>query len=323
MTITESPAAPLVAVVGATGNQGGSVIKALADSDKPYRIRGFTRDATKPAAQQLAKIGVEIFVVSLVVENSEEVYKAFKGADVAFYDLLELVTNFWEHGSVDKEIAEGKLLIDAAKSGGVSRIVWSGLPSVTTLSEGRFVHVYHFDGKAVVTEYGRKSGVPFVDVHAGAYGSNFLTSPLMLVKQPDGSFVIPLPVKPTTVIPFIDTAHDYGLFVRQVLEAPVFPDGSSFLAHGENISFEQMALELSQVTGKRVTFKQISIEEFADTVRGLGRPAHIVLDQIDTFQFYDQCGWKAPLSTSPGPLARRPRTWTDFVRATDWSKVLA
>jgi dihydrodipicolinate reductase len=84
MTISQDPSAPLVAVVGATGNQGGSVVNGLEESDKPYRVRAFTRDATKPAAQDLVKRGVEIAVVSLVVENKEEVYKAFAGADVAF-----------------------------------------------------------------------------------------------------------------------------------------------------------------------------------------------------------------------------------------------
>jgi len=84
MTITQLTSAPLVAVVGATGNQGGSVIKALAESDKPYRVRAFTRDATKLAALELIKLGVDVVAVSLVVENKEEVYKVFVGADVAF-----------------------------------------------------------------------------------------------------------------------------------------------------------------------------------------------------------------------------------------------
>jgi uncharacterized protein YbjT (DUF2867 family) len=84
MTITQAASAPLIAVVGATGAQGGSVIKALSESDKPYRIRGFTRDATKAAAEALKKQGVEMVTVNLVVENKEEVYKAFTGADYAF-----------------------------------------------------------------------------------------------------------------------------------------------------------------------------------------------------------------------------------------------
>ncbi|KAF7369519.1 NmrA domain-containing protein [Mycena venus] len=315
MTITKDPSAPLVAVVGATGTQGGSVINALAESDKPYRIRGFTRDAAKPSAQELVERGVDIVVVSLVVGNKEEVYKAFAGADVAF-----LVTNFWEHLDMEREISEGKLLIDAAKAGGISRIVWSGLPSANKLSGGKYLNVYHFEGKAIVTEYGRQSGVPFVDLQAGFYGTNFLTGLTMLVKQADGSFAIPWPVKPTAKVPFIDAVHDYGLFVRHVLELPVFPDGSEISAHSEKITIDAMAEQLSKVTGQNVVFQQISVEQFKEGIQSLF-PPHIVLDMTESFQSWDEFGWgDTPILQG---LSRRPRTWAEFAKNTDWSKALA
>ncbi|KAJ7488669.1 hypothetical protein B0H11DRAFT_2405675 [Mycena galericulata] len=69
------------AVVCATGVQGGSVVRALVGSDKAYRIRGFTRDATKQAAQELVTLGVAVVVVSFVVENGDATYEAFAGAD--------------------------------------------------------------------------------------------------------------------------------------------------------------------------------------------------------------------------------------------------
>jgi uncharacterized protein YbjT (DUF2867 family) len=84
MTITQDLFAPLVAVVGTTGTQGGSVVRALAESNIAYRIRGFTRDAAKRSAQELAKLGVAIVEVFSVVENKDAVYKAFVGADFAF-----------------------------------------------------------------------------------------------------------------------------------------------------------------------------------------------------------------------------------------------
>ena len=84
MTITQSPDAPLVVVCGATGTQGGSVINALAESDRAYRLRGLTRDRTKAAAAQLAARGVEMVQVDLVVPNEGRVRAAFDGADIAF-----------------------------------------------------------------------------------------------------------------------------------------------------------------------------------------------------------------------------------------------
>ncbi|KAJ7684174.1 NAD(P)-binding protein [Mycena polygramma] len=286
MTITQDSSAPLIAVVGATGTQGGSVVNALAESDKPYRIRGFTRDATKPSARNLMARGVEIVVVSFVVENQVEVYKAFTGADVAF-----LMTNYWEHMDVDREINEGKLLIDAAKAAGVSRIVWSGLPSTAKLSGGKYVHVWYAEGKAAVTEYARQSGVPFVDVQAGAYGTSLLGNPVMLIKQNDGSRVMPWPVEPTFLVPFIDAAYDYGLFVRYVLELPVFPNGAKLVACSEKLEVGDVAQQLSEATGKKVLFQQLSWTP--------SKP-------------WNEFGWVQ--DTSPLDLQRRTRTWAEFLQ---------
>ncbi|KAJ7443193.1 hypothetical protein B0H11DRAFT_2345342 [Mycena galericulata] len=126
MTITRRDP-PLFAVLGVTSVQG-----VMTESDKAYRVRGFTRDASKPALR--ARRGV--VVVSLVMDNKDAVYKAFAGADY-----FCLVKNCWEHADVDRarpgpgfvlhrapvvsaisetqETSGGKFLIDTAKAGGV------------------------------------------------------------------------------------------------------------------------------------------------------------------------------------------------------------
>ncbi|KAJ7463909.1 NAD(P)-binding protein [Mycena galericulata] len=317
MTITQDPTAPLVAVVGATGVQGGSVVRALADSHKAYRVRGFTRDGAKPASRELAALGVVVVVISLVVDNQDAVYKAFSGADFAF-----LMTTFWEHLDADREIAEGKLLIDAAKAAGVAGIVWAGLPSVTKLSGGKYTHVCHFDGKAAVTAYGRQAGVPFADVQAGTYASNFLSPLFAPVKNADGSFVLTFPVKSSKLVPLIDTQHDYGLFVRHVFELPVFPDGGEFLAYGEAITVEQLAEQWSQGTGKKFAPQPISSEAFKEGLKSAGYPPHIVLCISEVFLAWDEFGLYK-VTPIPENLGRRLVTWAEYVKDTDWSKVLA
>ncbi|KAJ7642443.1 NAD(P)-binding protein [Mycena polygramma] len=317
MTITEDSSAPLVAVVGATGIQGGSVINALAESDKPYRVRGFTRDAAKPAAQSLSARGVEVVVISLVVENKAEVFKAFAGAYFAF-----LVTNFWEHLNKERETNEGKLLVDAAKAAGVSRVVWSGLPFTSKVTGGKYVNVHHFDSKALVSEYGRTAGVPFVEVQAGFYATNFFTTPNFLMKQEDGSFAMVWPIKAETVIPVIDAVGDYGLFVREVLERPAFPDGGEILAYSERISLGDMAKQLAKVTGKNIFFHQIPVEQFKQGIQALGLPPHIALDMAESLQSWEEFGWGLDAPPHKG-LARATPTWAEFAQAQDWSKLLA
>ncbi|KAK7042726.1 NmrA domain-containing protein [Favolaschia claudopus] len=316
MTITQEQSAPLVAVVGATGNQGGSVVRALVDSPKPYRVRGFTRDATKSAAQALAKLGVEVVTVSLVVENKEQVYKVFDGASYAF-----LVTNFWEHVDVDKEVAEGKLLIDACKAASVAGIVWSGLPSFKEFTNGKYTHVYHFEGKAVITGYGRESGVPFVDVQAGYYTSNFFKPPFLPIKQADGSYVLALPVKPSTLNPLIDVEKDYGKFVRYALELEAFPDGQTFAAYSENISVEKIMEQWSQGTGAKFSYLQIPREQFEQGFKGVGAPPHVVEDMVDQMGALDEFGW--PVPPIPEVLKSSLRTWADYVKETDWKPFFA
>jgi uncharacterized protein YbjT (DUF2867 family) len=90
MTITQSQTAPLVVVGGATGNQGGSVVHWLKESDKDYRIRALTRDATKLKAKALAELGAEVVSVDLKSENKEDIVKAYTGADVVFVSLTLL-----------------------------------------------------------------------------------------------------------------------------------------------------------------------------------------------------------------------------------------
>ncbi|KAJ7681844.1 NAD(P)-binding protein [Mycena polygramma] len=306
MTITQDPSAPLVAVVGATGIQGGSVINALAQSDKPYRVRGFTRDAAKPVSKSLSARGVDVVAVSFVVENRAEVFKAFVGADFAF-----LVTNFWEHLNKERETNEGRLLVDAAKAAGVSRIVWSGLPFTSKLTSGRYVNIHHFDSKALVTEYARTAGIPVVDIQAGFYTSNFLNNPIFLTKQEDGSFATAWHIKGETVIPLLDAESDYGLFVREVLERPVFPDGAEILAYSEKISLGDIAKQLARVTGKNIVFRQISIEEFKQGVEAQGLPPYIALDLAESFQYFEEFRWGHDAPPHKG-LAKATSTWVDF-----------
>jgi hypothetical protein len=133
----------------------------------------------------------------------------------------------------------------------------------------------------------------------------------MLTKQDDGSFVIQWPIKPTANIPFIDANQDYGLFVRHVLELPVFPNGSEIIAYGEKIGVEDMAEQFAKgtqhslqyvpllkmrlrviATGKNIVFQQISVERFKQNVEALGLPPHIVLDLTESFQSWDEFGCK-------------------------------
>ncbi|KAJ7368786.1 NAD(P)-binding protein [Mycena albidolilacea] len=306
MTVSQDPSAPLVVLVGITGLQGGSVARALISSDKPYRLRGLTRDASKPAAQAFAAQGVEIVSVSLTVDNAVNVRKAFEGADIAF-----VVTNFNEHMDKQREISEGKMLVDTAKALGVKHLIWSGLESLSTLSGGKYSRVGFFDAKSEVTEYAKSSGVPLSVVEAGYYATNIFEAPYALKKQPDGSYVFGLPIPATTQIPIIDVAHDYGLYVRATIENPALGPGSEVLS-GKPISFGDIVAKLSEVSGKKITYLELDREAFIEAT-GMSDYGPMLSDMFEAFGFPDYGGKEI---ASESLLARKPRSWADFLTAT-------
>jgi len=318
MTISKDTSAPLIVVVGATGAQGGSVIKALAESDRPYRIRGFTRDTSKPAAQALAEQGVETVAIDVnpTPENIEKIHKAFEGATYAFAVTIAAVVT-----SKDREIAEGKTFVDAAKAANVRLLVWSGLESCSELSGGKYVNVDHFDAKGEITKYARASGVPFVNVEAGGYMQNFFTF-FPPKKQPDGSFAMLWVVPPESEVFLIDADEDYGLFVRKAIESP---GESEIFAYGEIMTVASIAKTLTEGTGKTVNYVQISEDEYKKGLAGSGMPDHSVQSILEVFLCGHEFGYYGKKDVGPSlqGLARKPRTFAEFIKVTDFSKVLA
>lgn len=75
----------LLTVFGATGNQGGSVIKSILANPQlssEYKIRAITRDPSKPSGKALADKGVE--VVKADLKDKDSVKKAVEGSSAVF-----------------------------------------------------------------------------------------------------------------------------------------------------------------------------------------------------------------------------------------------
>ena len=101
----------ILVVFGATGNQGGSVINSVLQDPKTaneFKIRGITRDPSKPNAKALEKRGVEC--VAADINNADQIKAALKGAYAVF-----AVTNYWEKMDAPLEIKQGKTIADISK----------------------------------------------------------------------------------------------------------------------------------------------------------------------------------------------------------------
>ena len=150
----------LIAVTGATGQQGGAVArKLLADG---WKVRGLTRDAGKPAAQALASLGAE--VVSGDMDNRTELDAAFKGVYGVFS-----VQNFWlPNVGFEGEIQQGKNVADAAEAAGVQHLVYSSVGAAH-----RGMGQKHFDSKWIIEQYIHSLNVPYTILRPAVFMDNY------------------------------------------------------------------------------------------------------------------------------------------------------
>ncbi|KAJ5007991.1 NmrA-like family domain-containing protein 1 [Colletotrichum sp. SAR 10_66] len=319
MTLSSDSTAPLIAVVGSTGLQGGSVINNLALSDKPYRIRGLTRDAKKDKAQALAKRGVELWTVDLSADNAEGIQQSFQGATYVF-----IMTNFWEHVDKAREIAEGKTLVEAPHKVGVKLLLISSELNATKVTNGKLTRVYHFDSKAGISDHARALGVPFVDIHAAGYMNNFTT-----FSRPrpagDGSYVVDGIWPEDFRMPLLDTYHDFGLFVQLAIESDEFNrgDGKIIWAYGDQVTVPDQVKNISTATGKKIAYNKVTEEQSRAGMVQAGLPPFVVDDMIEMFKFHEvwNSAYAAGSHIEPAKLARRPRTFKEYVENEDWSTV--
>ena len=187
----------IIAVVGATGAQGGGLVRAiLNDKNSPFAVRAITRDVNSDKARALAAMGAEVVAADLDDQASLE--RAFEGAYGAF-----CVTFFWAHFSPEKELAGARAMAAAAKKAGVQHVIWSTLEDTRKfipLTDNRMptllgkYKVPHFDAKdeanAIFTEY----GLPVTFLQTAFYWENFIYFGAGPQKGPDGRLYMTLPM---------------------------------------------------------------------------------------------------------------------------------
>ena len=258
-----------IAVVGATGAQGGGLVRAiLADPSGGFAVRALSRNTQSDKAKALAAQGAE--VVGADVDDPASLRRAFEGAHGAF-----CVTFFWDHFSPDKEKTQAKALAEAAKAAGVAHAIWSTLDDTrerVPLSDDRMptlmgqYKVPHFDGKGESDRYFRDAGVPTTFLLTSFYWDNLIHFGMGPKPGPDGTLVFTLPMGDKK-LPGI-AAEDiggcaYGIFKRGKELA-----GKTVGISGDQLSGAQMAAELTKALGRKVTHYSPSFAEY----RGYGFP---------------------------------------------------
>lgn len=237
----------LIAVVGATGKQGGAVVRAL-QAQGQFKVRALTRNPGKHR-------GLADEVVAADLNRPETLEAAFAGAHGVF-----LVTNFWEEG-VD-ELKQATVAIRAAKAAGVKHFVWSTLPNVEAISGGK-LHVPHFTGKAKVDRIVCEAGFEnYTFVIAPMYYQG-LVGVLAPQRQPDGSLGWALPIDPHVRGIHMGDIDELGHIVAGAFAHPDEVGRGEYLPLvGDFMSFNEIVGTLNQ-QGHKFSFKQVPADIFA------------------------------------------------------------
>jgi uncharacterized protein YbjT (DUF2867 family) len=270
----------IIAVVGATGAQGGGLVRAILDDKSGgFAVRAITRNVGSDQAKELARLGAE--VVAADVDDAKSLKRAFQGAYGAF-----CVTFFWAHFSPEKEQAEVAAMAEAAKQAGLEHVIWSTLEDTrkwVPLSDDRMPTIHgkykvpHFDGKGSSDHVFTDLGVPTTCLLTSFYWDNFVMFGMGPKKGPDGVLAITLPMGDKK-LPGI-AAEDigrcaYGIFKKG---APLI--GKTVGIAGEHLTGAEMAAALTKALGKEVRYNAVPPEVY----RSFGFPGADDLGNM--FQF--------------------------------------
>jgi len=268
----------IIAVVGATGQQGSGLVKAiLADASGGFAARAITRDPGSDKAKALARLGAE--VVAGDVDDEESLKKAFAGAYGAY-----CVTFFWAHLSPEKEMAQAAAMARAARAAGVEHVIWSTLEDSRQwipLSDNRMptlmgrYKVPHVDGKGEADA--AFAGLPTTYLLASFYWENFIFVGMGPRKGPDGVLGLALPLGDKK-FPGI-ASDDIGACAHGIFKAGDAYIGTRVGIAGEHLTGAEMAEAFTRALGQTVRYTAVDPAVY----RGLGFPG--AEDLGNMFQF--------------------------------------
>ncbi|KAK7428822.1 hypothetical protein QQZ08_004592 [Neonectria magnoliae] len=268
----------LLCVVGATGNQGGSVARRFLKAG--FRVRGLTRNPASTAAKKLSAAGAEVVAADL--NDVTTLHEAFRDANVIFS-----VTNYWEpffrpdcreqaekegiscrKFAYNVEYRHGKNIADAAAmvvdTLDPNGFLVSTLSHAEKCSGGKFKELYHFDSKADIFPAYVQDNYPELSakmscIHTGYFYTSFNILPnSYLNKLPDGSFEMAFTTSPEVSTFHFDPAGDMGKFTYAVYQ---MPPGKAYMAEGTTCTWPQWIETWGRINNVPVRYRQVTPEE--------------------------------------------------------------
>lgn len=233
-----------IVVHGATGQQGGSVVRAL--SAAGFTVRAAVRDPSAHKAQTLATLpGVSLVTIDL--EDAASLVRAYTGVDAVYAVTV----------AGPAEQAHGKAMADAAQAAGVKLHVFSALQSLAKLTGGEYT-ASNFDNKAAVVDHIAALGIPAAFLYLGAFMENYVNMPGYAAVDPaDGAAVLRYGSAVTDrKLPLVWTTRDVGAAAALIFAHPAEFLRQHVALGNVALSPEEQARVVQRVTGRAVRAEQ-------------------------------------------------------------------
>ncbi|KAF7556801.1 hypothetical protein G7Z17_g1152 [Cylindrodendrum hubeiense] len=264
-----------VSVVGATGTQGGSVVRALV-KDGSYHVRAITRNPQSDGGKALAKSGAQVVQADVNDYNSLE--KAFEGSHViyALTDFFEPFSKSGHEEAIKIEVQQGINLANAATATtSLEHFIWSTLPNAKRISNGKHL-IPHFESKNEIDDY-IKSNAPLFKkttfLWIAFYAANFrfpMWTPFPIPTSGSGKYIQLQASPPSVPINSSgDTEVNVGIFVKSIISQPEKTRGKFVLADVESMNAGELLRTWAKAQGKQAEYIQIDKEAYYGLWPGL------------------------------------------------------
>ena len=224
-------------VTGATGNQGGAVVKNL--MARGFAVKALTRNPNSIKAKGLTNSKAE--VINGDLNNPSGFAEHLKNVDGIFS------VQTYENG-IKKEIQQGIALADLAKQYAVPHFVYSSV-----IGSDAHTGIPHWESKFVVENHVKSLGLPYTVIRPSSLYENFLI-PQVKSRILKGKLVTPADAN--TVQQFI-SAEDVGKITAEIFTNPEYYAGKTMVVAAEELNMHEVANIFSEALGKKITYNKL------------------------------------------------------------------
>ena len=278
-----------ILVIGATGQQGGAVAKALLA--KGQKVRVMSRHPEKTAS--LAQAGAEVVQGNLT--NQADLQMALRGV----YGVFAMSTPF--EAGMEAEVRQGIMLADAAKQAGVAHYVYTSVGSAH-----RNTGIPHFDSKWTVEQHIRQIGLPATILRPVWFMENFTT-----FAKPSAEGVLMLPMKPARKLAMV-ALKDIGEFGAAAFLRPKDFLGQAIDLAGDELTIPETAALLTKAMGRPIRYQEFPMDQ-AEAAMG-----H---DLATMFRWFNEVGYAIDIPGLKQQFSIPLTTFAEWIKTKDWARV--